>query len=309
MGTEFQPAEADPRTPEYARASNSVTRLTCFSFYLAGILALFALGRRLAGTDKALTLVAVYACSSYVLGLGSDGPLSCGLVYISHVAPSAMTLLALLALPRPAVAGVLLAAAAGVLFYPAFLLPLFLGWYGGQGRGVRAFSLGFAGAGLAIGLLVFACTASLGDQGPVELFLESTLEHQEGTAEGAYGDSKFSFWGSNHPDWKEIFQQPLVGDSSLFKLSFLLVAGFSLLGYFLARRRSAGAAGASNRGRGGRGPVVEDARWRHLRDVVPSIPVARAAHAERGCSCPRRGGSRGRGGSRRADVKTRHRVR
>lgn len=235
VGTEFQPPDADPTAPEYVRAPNAVTRLTCFSFHLAGILALFVLARRLAGTDKALTLVAVYASSSYLLGLGSDGALSSGLVYISHVAPSAVTLLALLALRRPALAGVLLASACGLLFYPAFLAPLFLGWYAGRGRGIRAFAVGFVGAGLAIAALVFTCTGNLGDRGPVALFFESTLEHQEGA--GQYGDSLFSFWGT-HPEWKDMFQRPLIGDSSLFKLSFLIVAGFSLLGFFLARRRS-----------------------------------------------------------------------
>ena len=82
---------------------------------------------------------------------------------------------------------------------------------------------------------MFVCTESIGDKGPIALFFESTLEHQEGA--GQYGDSLFSFWGT-HPAWKDVFQRPLIGDSSLFKLSFLLVAGFASIAYFLARRRS-----------------------------------------------------------------------
>jgi len=235
VGTDLQGADADPRTPDYARAPNLVTRLTCFSFYLAGMFGLFALARRLAGRDQAWVLIAAYASSSYLLGLGSDEYLSSGLVYISHVAPSAVTLLALLAVPRPWLAGALLAGAAGLLFYPAFLAPLFLGWYWGRGRGLAPFALGFAVAGALIAAVVYQCTASIDGRDPVTLFFESTLEHQEGS--GQYGDSLFSFWGTQ-PGLKDVFQRPLVGDSSLFKLSFLLVAGFSLMGLRLARGRS-----------------------------------------------------------------------
>jgi hypothetical protein len=71
----------------------------------------------------------------------------------------------------------------------------------------------------------------------IRLFLESTLEHQEGAGPLEYGASSFSFW-THHPGLAAVFQTPLLGDTSLFKLSFLMFAGFCLSLAALTKGRS-----------------------------------------------------------------------
>ncbi len=147
------------------------------------------------------------------------------------------TLLAFLWLERPLLAGATLAVAAGVLFYPAFFFPIWFAWYWFRGRGAVRFASGFAIAAsvIALGVVVFSQPGA--DEGALRLFLESTLEHQEGAGELEYGTSPFSFW-THHPRAAAVFQVPLVGDTSLLKLSFLMFAGFCDLLAFLARGRS-----------------------------------------------------------------------
>lgn len=70
---------------------------------------------------------------------------------VDHVVPGALMLLAILLYRQPFVAGMFLGAAAGVVYYPFSLLPLWCSFY--WQRGIRRFTLGFA---LSVTALVLA---------------------------------------------------------------------------------------------------------------------------------------------------------
>ncbi|HEX5446107.1 MAG TPA: hypothetical protein VFW87_19930, partial [Pirellulales bacterium] len=61
---------------------------------------------------------------------------------VDHVVPAALLVWAIAAYRRPLIAGVLLGLAAGAIYYPLFLLPLWMGFY--WHRGLLRFSAGFA---------------------------------------------------------------------------------------------------------------------------------------------------------------------
>ena len=60
---------------------------------------------------------------------------------VDHVLPAALIVWAVFAYRRPLVSGMLLGLATGVIYYPIFLLPLWLGFY--WHRGLLRFSVGF----------------------------------------------------------------------------------------------------------------------------------------------------------------------
>lgn len=234
LGTHRNPAELSPQDPSYVRPPNLATQLACFTFHLLGLFALFRVLEPMAGVKAAIGAVVLYAGSPYVLGLGGEKFLAGGLVYISHIAPAAMTLLAFLSLHRPFVSGALLAAGAGLLYYPAFFFPLWLGWFTWRRAGAVRFAAGFVLVGLLITLLVVAFTPAPPGENAVSLFLESTVEHQEGVGSDEYGLSEFGFWG-NHPWLASFWHAPLFGSGSLFKPAFLVYAALCMAAFFLAR--------------------------------------------------------------------------
>ncbi len=230
--------DATPGAQGYTWPPQLATKLASLTFFLLGVWALFVIVRTAAGTDTALGVVALWASSPYVLGIGGDTFVITGLGFISHIAPSATMLLALAAARRPALSGGLFAAAAGVLFFPVFLLPAWLGWRTKSGdRSWWKFVAGYAVVGALLVALVLAFTPPLDGDGPVRLFLSSTLEHQEGAAAKQYGASIDSFWGT-HPSAAAVWQKPLFGTTSLFKPTFLLFALAACVGAFWVRARS-----------------------------------------------------------------------
>jgi hypothetical protein len=233
---DVRPNEPATAAPAYRWPTTLATKLACLAFLFAGLTGLLLSVRKLAGEDAALAAVILYAGSPYVLGLGGSQQVIGGLAFISHIAPSAVLLLAFAALHRPFLSGMLMAAAAGVLFWPAFLFPLWFGWRAWRREGVWPFTAGFALAGLGIAALVVSYShAPAGDA--IRLFLESTLEHQEGAGRLEYGASSFSFWGT-HPSLAAVLQQPLFGTTSLFKPMFLGFAGLCLAAAYWARGRT-----------------------------------------------------------------------
>jgi hypothetical protein len=74
---------------------------------------------------------------------------------VDHVVPGSLLLLALLMYRQPFLAGLFLGLAAGVVYYPFFLLPLWCSFY--WQRGVRRFALGFA---FSLAVLILAVALS-----------------------------------------------------------------------------------------------------------------------------------------------------
>jgi hypothetical protein len=230
------PPELAPKDSTYRRPTNFATKITCLIYFLLGLGALFVIVRRLAGEEVALAATALFAGSPYVLGLGGTPFFIGGLGYISHVAPTAAVLLAMATLDRPAVSGILLACAAGLLFWPAFLFPLWFAWRAWRREGTLAFTVGFALTGLVIGAIVVYFTHDTAIAS-VRLFLESTLEHQEGLGRLQYGNSTISFWNT-HPGLAAVLHRPVFGTSSLFKPTFFGFAALCIAAAFWARGRS-----------------------------------------------------------------------
>jgi len=238
VGRKVNAESADPMDrAAYQRPENLATQLTCLTFHLLGLLALRGMGRRFGGPRMGITLPLLYAASPYVFGLGGDVTVIQGLAFVSHIAPTAMVLLALWAINRPLLSGALLATGAGVLFVPAFYFPLWLGWYWWRKASPWKFVLGFGVTGLFITALVWFGTDSLDGGNPASQFLDCTLEHQESADASTYGTSRFGFWGT-HPGLAAFWQRPLFGSGSLLKPTFILFAGLCLAGFFLARGRS-----------------------------------------------------------------------
>ncbi len=238
LGRQGNARDADPKDESYRRPPVLATKLTVLAFYALALFSLYTVVRRRVGAEVALGAVVVFAATPYISGLGGEQASIMGLTYVSHMGPTAVVLAAFALLPRPLASGAMLAAAGGVLFYPAFMFPAWLGWYFWKDRRrAFAFFVGFALMAAAIVALIVLFTPASGDQGPIALFLESTLEHQEGLGQRQYGASTFSFWGT-HPNLASFWQAPLIGTGSLFKPSFLIYALFVVTTFFLVRGRS-----------------------------------------------------------------------
>jgi len=243
VGGELNPASGTPRDNEasYHFPPLLATKLTVLAFHVVALLALYLTVSALAGREAALGALVLYTAMPYLVGLGGEEFVVGGLRFVSHIAPAAVLLLAFTAVAawdRAAMAGALLAAAAGTLFYPAFMFPAWLGWYLSRDRRkALRFVIGFGLAGAAIAAFVIVFTRAPDPVTAVRWFFQSTLEHQEGVGPREYGASTFSFWGT-HPGLASFWQHPIAGAGSLLKPMFLLYAAFAASAFFLARGRS-----------------------------------------------------------------------
>ncbi len=241
----FDPAPANPvSSPSpplgadstYVLPPSAATKLCTIAFHLLGLAALYRIGRAHAGPEVGWALVALYAGSACVLGVGGEAYFIGGMTFVSHIAPAAVTLAAFAALDRPAAAAVLLTAAAGVGFYPAFLAPAWLGFYWDRPAARRRFlaMLAISGAVLALAVLVLSRPAA--GRGLIGTILWDTFGHH--TDPEGYGFSPFSFWGQRGGirGW---LMAPLVGTSGLTTPAFLAFVAFACGSFALARRRSA----------------------------------------------------------------------
>lgn len=211
------------------------TKLTLLFFHLLGVVGLVLIGRKLAGAAVGWSLACLYCASPFVQGLGGEELFISGMTFISHIAPAAITIVAFALLNRPFAAGVMLGAAAGILFYPAFFFPLWFGYYFWQGKDWRKFTAGFVVVCAVIGMSVLLLTDSPEGGSVLQTIYESTVGHQE--SKDAYGSSTFSFWGT-HPRWAAFWQEPLIQDSYLLKPSFLVFALLVGASFFMARDRT-----------------------------------------------------------------------
>ncbi len=159
---------------------------------LLTLLALYRLARRHADRDGALVVVFVYAISPYLIGMVSE----LGLERASHIAAAPLILGALLCFGRPALAGVLLGIGAGMLYYPAFLAPLWAGYLWRQ-QGRRSGLLFLAGF-VAVGVVCLAMVMTMVEpvdkaESSVGAFFDDTIAQVQ--FKPGYGNSPLSFWG------------------------------------------------------------------------------------------------------------------
>ena len=239
----LSPAAVNAQSPDrptlgaqatYDLPSPLATKLCTIAFHIAGVIALFVIGVRLRSTQIGWALVALYAGSAFVLGVGGDDYFIGGMTYISHIAPTAMTLVAFACLPVPALAGGALAMAAGVGFYPAFMAPAWLGYYWDERRSRWAFAAAFAATAVAIALPVMLMSQPAGGRGLLGTILWDTFGHH--TDPQHYGFSPFSFWGQRGGirGW---FAHPLIGSSSLGSPLFLTFLTAVVGSFWLGRSK------------------------------------------------------------------------
>jgi hypothetical protein len=123
-----------------------------------------------------------------------------------------------------------LAVGTGILFYPAFLFPLWLGYYFWRGRDWVKFAAGFLIVSAVIWTTTLLMTQTSPDETALAALYESTVGHQE--AKHAYGSSSFSFWGT-HPRIAGVWQKPFIEGSYLFRPSVVVFGFFIAASFFI----------------------------------------------------------------------------
>ena len=93
-------------------------------------------------------------------------------------------------------------------------------------------SVGFAIAGLVIGVPVLLRSAPIEGRGVISTVLHETQGHQQDP--NAYGSSPFGFWGQRG-GIRAILRDPLVAGQPNTAPAFLLFAAFVVGSFFLAR--------------------------------------------------------------------------
>ena len=161
-------------------------KLLVLVFDLALLIGLLVIGRQSESVQLGLVIALVYAVSG--LTIARD------LLFISHVAPTTCVVLAIACRRHAIASGVLLGCGAAILFWPAFLIPLWLGYFGSRGLGpLLKSAVAITVVGLTAVAAVWLFTEPVEHRGPLTVFLDSTWRHQEGG--GPYSHSEFGLWG------------------------------------------------------------------------------------------------------------------
>jgi hypothetical protein len=230
------PPDPKPEFGVYVLPPMLASQLATTTFHILGVMGLFFAARRLISAEAAWAIVALYCGSAYVMGVGGEREMINGMVFASHIAPAAVTLVAFAALPWPWVSGALLATAAWTLFYPAFFFPAWAGYYARSRSQLLAFVGGFALAGLVIGVPVMLRSEPIEGRGLISTILHETQGHQQDP--NAYGSSPFGFWGQRG-GVRALLRDPLIGGQPNTAPAFLLFAAFVAGAFFLARGKTA----------------------------------------------------------------------
>jgi len=232
-GAPAKPALGDQST--YYLPPALATTLCTAAFHLLGVAALWFAASRLADAQVAWGLVCLYCGSLAVLGIGGDDYAVAGITFVSHIAPASMVLLALATLSKPALSGALLAAGAGVGFYPAFMAPAWLGYYWTTAAARLRFIVAFGFVCVATVCFVLALSRPTAEHSRVGTIMRDTFGHH--TDPAGYGSSPFGFWGQRS-GIRKIFSTPLAGRSGLTSPAWLVFAALIVLTFFVTRGRS-----------------------------------------------------------------------
>ena len=140
---------ADTVAPEELREMeySATARVMAILSHLAVVIGMVLIGARHFGSARTGVAAAVlYLLLPYTAQMTGR---------VEHVLPAALVVWAVFFYRRPLVAGMLLGLATGVIYYPIFLLPLWVGFY--WHRGLLRFAVGFlAMLALVVGMQFFA---------------------------------------------------------------------------------------------------------------------------------------------------------
>ena len=174
----------------------TAVRLVALIFHLLTLSGMILLGLRRASWKWGVALACIYCASP---------PVWINLHQSSHVAAACFCLWAVVLVSRPFVAGILLGMAAGVLFYPIFFFPLWIGWYRKHVKRWPRFVAGLACVGIACLVLVLLFTEPESGHTRLGTFVRKTVLLQEGGVNlGPYG-----FW-PRVPRLRAILQKPMM---------------------------------------------------------------------------------------------------
>jgi hypothetical protein len=219
---------------EYREPPRVATQLVIGLSHLIGLGALWVLGYRNIGEAGAWALVSLYAGSSYLLDFGGSRASVGGLTFVSHIVPASATLAAFAVLERPIVSGALLAASAGLGFYPVFFYPVWAAWQWRRSPSAAAwFTAAFAIFCSAIGVWVLAWSTPAPGMGLVATIVRDTLGHHSDP--NGYGLSIYGLWGQQTGvlGW---LGHPSVGSAAWSTPFFVLFAASLLVAAWLALR-------------------------------------------------------------------------
>lgn len=184
--------------------------LTLFGLYL--------LARKKGNHITGLVVVFIYAISPYILGMVSE----LGLERASHIAGMPFIIFALLLLHRPAIAGLLLGIATGMLYYPLFLAPLWFGYLWreyGMRKGLE-FLVAYVFVGIICIIMLISMVKPINEsESSLGAFIDDTISQQQ--FKSGYGNSPLSFWGQ-YPDLA-VWGKPIAG---LLYCSFCFLLAF-----------------------------------------------------------------------------------
>lgn len=173
-----------------------LARVLAIAAHLAIVVGIIAIGYRHFGNPRAgVGCATLYLMMPYTAQMTGR---------VDHALPAALLIWALLSYRRPLIAGLFLGAAAGLVYYPLFLLPLWLSFY--WQLGVRRFV-----GGVVISLLVMMAALVVDGSEP----LSRHLMRMYGLMMPVMQDLR-GVWGLG---WEPIYRLPIL-------VAFLLLSGF-----------------------------------------------------------------------------------
>jgi hypothetical protein len=162
----------------------ATARTTAILSHLAVVLGMVLIGARHFGSARTgVAAATLYLLLPYTAQMTGR---------VDHVLPAALIIWAVYAYRRPLIAGMLLGLATGVIYYPIFLLPLWMGFY--WQRGLLRFAVGF------VSMLTLLIGTLLLTPGGFEAFLAHTKQMFGWTSLSPDGLSGFwSFYQAANP--------------------------------------------------------------------------------------------------------------
>jgi hypothetical protein len=201
---------APPETHHQALMHAATTCTTTILAHLAVIVGIVWIGfRHFDNIHTGVAAASLYLLSFYISQFTGQ---------VDHVAPAMLLVWAVAAYRRPLLAGILLGLAGGIIFYPLFLLPLWVGFY--WRRGVVRFSLGVV---LTLAALVAALALNSPDFGSFSLQLKQMFGWP-------FQATKSDFWQF----YDSAFRIPLLAAFAALSLSFALWPAQKNLGTLLS---------------------------------------------------------------------------
>jgi len=177
---------ATPVVPLSGGVDVAAARTLAILCHLAVIMGLIAVGRwHFSDTSLGLAMATLYLLLP---------PTAYDVSKVNHLLPAALIVWAVAAHSRPIVAGILLGLSCGTMFFPIFLLPIWMAFYWKRGALKFGMALVLTGAGLLASLLLTSADSSS--------FKRQTLGSIDWTVLKFEANGGVGFWGLYDPAYR-----------------------------------------------------------------------------------------------------------